>query len=268
VALALAAAVLHAAWNLLLARAPQTAPASAVALLAGSALFLPVAILTWDVDAAAIPYVAASVLLELAYLGLLSAAYDRAQLTVVYPIARGSAPVLVLIVAVAAGATASAGQVAGVLLVAGGVLALRGLGPGAATRDGLLGLAVGVTIASYTVVDDHGLDHAAALPYLQLVVGLSGVAYAAIVARTHGVAALRRAAGWPTLAAGVGVFAAYGLTLLALDRAAAAPVAALRETSVLVAVAIAALVLDEPVGRRKLAGAALVVGGVALVATA
>ena len=66
---------------------------------------------------------------------------------------------------------------------------------------------------------------------------------------------------------GVGVFAAYGLTLLALDRAPAAPVAALRETSVLVAVAIAALVLDEPVGPRKLAGAALVVGGVALVAT-
>jgi drug/metabolite transporter (DMT)-like permease len=172
----------------------------------------------------------------------------------------------VLLGTLALGATVTGGQVAGVLLVAGGVLALRGLGPGAATRDGLLGLAVGVTIASYTVVDDHGLDHAAPLPYLELVVGLSGVAYAAIVASRQGVGALRRAAGWPALAAGLGIFGAYGLTLLALDRAPAAPVAALRETSVLIAVAVAALVLDEPVGRRKLAGAALVVAGVGLVA--
>jgi drug/metabolite transporter (DMT)-like permease len=266
VALALGAAVLHAVWNLLLARAPRSGPATAVALVAGSVLFLPVAVATWDVDAGAVPYVAASAALELAYLVLLAAAYDRAQLSIVYPVARGSAPVLVLVGSVALGASASAGQVAGVLLVAGGVLALRGLGPGAATRDGLLGLAVGVTIASDTVVDDHGLDHAAALPYLELVVGLSGVAYAAGIAARYGAGALRQAVGWPALAAGVGIFGAYGLTLLALERAPAAGVAALRETSVLVAVALAALLLDEPVDRRRLAGAALVVGGVALVA--
>jgi drug/metabolite transporter (DMT)-like permease len=266
VALALAAAVLHATWNVLLARAPQTAPASAVAMLAGTVLFLPVAIATWDVDASAIPYVAGSVLLELAYLALLAAAYDRAQLTVVYPIARGSAPVLVLLGSIALGASASASQAAGVLLVCGGVLALRGAGGAARTRDALLGLAVAVTIAGYTIVDDRGLQHAAPLAYLELVVGLSGIAFAGAVAARAGVGELRRAVAPAALVAGGAIFGAYGLTLLALDRAPAAPVAALRETSVLIAVAIAALMLDEPVGPRKLAAAALVVAGVGLVA--
>ena len=62
-------------------------------------------------------------------------------------------------------------------------------------------------------------------------------------------------------------FVAYVLTLLALSLASAASVAAVRETSILVAVALGAIVLREPVSPARVAGAALVVGGVVLVAT-
>ena len=89
------------------------------------------AALTWDVDGAALPYVLASGALELVYFGLLATAYSRADLTFVYPVARGSAPVIVLVVSVAAlGAAVSGLQAAGVLAVAAGVLLVRGLGPG------------------------------------------------------------------------------------------------------------------------------------------
>jgi len=128
-----------------------------VSLLAGAALFAPVAALTWEVDGAAVPFIAASAVLELIYFGLLATAYARADLTFVYPIARGSAPVIVLAVSVVAlGAALSAGQVAGVLVVAAGVVLVGGARR-VADRAALgLALGVGGCIAAYTLVDDRG----------------------------------------------------------------------------------------------------------------
>jgi drug/metabolite transporter (DMT)-like permease len=68
------------------------------------------------------------------------------------------------------------------------------------------------------------------------------------------------------LLAGLGMFGAYALALAALARAAAAPVAAVRESSVVIATALAALVLHERVDRRRWAGAVLVAAGVAAIA--
>ena len=64
------------------------------------------------------------------------------------------------------------------------------------------------------------------------------------------------------------IFGAYALVLAALERAPAAPVAALRETSVVFATAFAALVLGEPAGGRRIAGAAVVVAGITVLALA
>lgn len=122
-ALVLASAAVHALWNTLLADAEDAHASSAVSLLAGVLLFAPVAALTWEVDAAAIPFIAAAAVLELAYFALLATAYSRADLTFVYPVARGSAPVIVLLVSVAVlGAAVSGLQAAGVLAVAAGVV--------------------------------------------------------------------------------------------------------------------------------------------------
>ena len=99
--LALVAACLHAGWNVLLAGARDSEAATAVALVVAAIAFAPVAVLTWDVEAKAWPYIVASSALELLYFGLLAAAYRRSELALVYPLARGAAPVLVLLGSVA-----------------------------------------------------------------------------------------------------------------------------------------------------------------------
>src|SRR5262245_60136110 len=126
-ALALAAAFVHALWNLLLARARNPEAATAVALVFAVAVFAPVAVAVWDVDARVWPFVVGSAAFELLYFALLAAAYRRAHLSVVYPIARGTAPVLVLLIGVIfVGTETSWGQALGVACVAGGVFLVRG----------------------------------------------------------------------------------------------------------------------------------------------
>jgi drug/metabolite transporter (DMT)-like permease len=265
-ALALAAAVLHAGWNVLLARAHDVRAATTVALAVGVVLFAPAAFVTWDVESDAIPWIATSAALEIVYFALLTGAYRRSDLSLVYPIARGVAPVLVLIGAALAGAALGGLQALGVLLVGGGVLLVRGVRGPFDGRCVCLALLIAATIAAYTLVDNEGIEHASAIPYLELV--LLPVALSALVfhASTGRLGALRGELGWPSLAAGVCSFAAYALALAALSLAPAAAVAAVRETGILFAVALGLVVLREPVGRERAVGAVLVVGGVALVA--
>jgi drug/metabolite transporter (DMT)-like permease len=264
-ALALASAGVHATWNLLIARARDPQGATAVALITAALVGAPVAALWWRLDAAAIPFVAVSIVLEAVYFGLLAAAYQRAELSVVYPLARGLAPVFVLVGTVAfAGASTSTAQTVGVLLVGGGVLLVRGLRKGD-TVGFVFGLAIAVCIASYTVVDKHGVAHATPVAYLELISIGMAVCYVAMLLATRGAAPVRAEANPASVVAGVATFAAYALVLAALRLASAASVAAVRETSVLIATALAAVVLKERVTAWRLAGAVLVVGGVALI---
>jgi drug/metabolite transporter (DMT)-like permease len=263
--LALAAAFLHAAWNVLLARSRGPQAATAVAFCAGVLVWAPVAAARWRVEAGAWPYVAGSAAFELAYVLLLGAAYTRARLSVFYPLARGLAPVLVLAVAaVALGAATSWLQGAGVCAVGAGILLVRGRRPDPVSTA--YGLAIATTIAGYTLLDNSGVARADPLAYLEVVmVGPAVLSGAVVAART----------GWRELADGLRVetvlvgpltLAPYALVLYALRRAPAAPVAAVRECSVLIAVALAALVLRERVSRRHAAGATAVVAGVVLLA--
>jgi drug/metabolite transporter (DMT)-like permease len=262
-ALTLTAAIVHAAWNAALAGSSDSQAATAVALVCGAVAFLPVAVATWDVSGAAVPYAAASAAAETAYVALLAAAYARAEMSVVYPVARGAAPVLVL----AVGGIPDPRQAAGVLAVAAGVVAVRGLRRPARWSDVGYALGVAACIATYTLIDARGLDHAAALPYLELVMVPAALAYAgALALRPGGAGRLRAQLSARTALAGAGLFGAYGLVLGALELAPAAAVAAVRETSVVFAVALAWLALHERVGRARLAGAVLVAAGVALVA--
>lgn len=265
-ALALGAAALHATWNVLLAGARDVRAAMTVALAASVVLFAPVAALTWRVEAAALPWIALSVALELVYFFLLTAAYRRSDVSLVYPVSRGTAPVLVLVGATAAGAAVETWQALGVVAVGVGVVLVRGLGGPVDTRGLVLALAIGASIAGYTLADSEGIEHASAVAYLEVV--LLPVAAAAVAAQalSGNLAGVRAEIGIASLAAAVCSFAAYVLVLVALSLGPAAPVAAVRETSILIAVALGAVALGEPVGRGRLAGAALVVAGVALVA--
>jgi drug/metabolite transporter (DMT)-like permease len=273
--LALGAAFLHALWNVLLAGSRDSVAATGALLLFGVVLLAPAALFTGDVSSSAIPFVAASAALELVYFVLLARAYRGGELGVVYPVARGSAPVLVLVAAVLGlGKGVSWLAALGVVLVGGGVLLLglvsvgrqkrhmRDL-DGPHSRDLLLGLSVGVAIAGYTLVDSEGLDHADPLPYLFLIAAVCAVAYnGALLA--SGRARELKAELTPTMLAAAGAtFGAYAMVLAALELAPAAPVAAVRESSIVIAALMAWLFLGE---ERRLGGAALVAAGVALIA--
>jgi drug/metabolite transporter (DMT)-like permease len=265
-AFALAAAVLHAVWNLLLARAPDIESATAVALIVAEVVFAPVAIVVWRVDSGVWPWLVASGLFEIAYFALLATAYRKAPLSVVYPIARGGAPVLVLLVgAVVLGHATSWRQAAAVVLVVLGILLVRGL-RSADTVGVCFGLAIASCIAGYTLIDKRGISYAGPIPYLELSMLGPAAVYSLAVLRVKGPAALRTAAGPQSIVAGLATFGAYALVLAALQRASAASVAAVRETSVVIAASLAAVVLKERVDAGRIAGAIFVVAGIALLA--
>jgi len=265
-ALAIAAALVHATWNTLVARANDPQAATAVGGVIGALLLVPFAIATWRVAPAALPFAAASACIHVAYFAFLARGYATGELSTVYPLARGTAPVLVLIgAALLLGETPSAIQAAGVLGVAAGVLLVRGFHQGADHSGELLGLLVGVTIAAYTVIDKRGVGYAAALPYLLLLEGPSALVYLALVTRSRGRAITAQLRPL-TVLAGIGMVGAYGLVLAALQLGPAAAVAATRETSILIATAFGALVLRERVTRARVLGAAAIVAGVAAVA--
>jgi drug/metabolite transporter (DMT)-like permease len=226
------------------------------------------AVLTWDVDRQAWPYIVASAALELVYFVLLAAAYSRADYTFVYPIARGVAPVLVLAISVVfLDANVGLPAALGVLAVTGGVLLVRGVRSSRADAAALgFALGVGACIAGYTLVDDHGVRHAGAIPYFECILVLVAVPYVVTIAAKRGIAPLRAAVDRRSLPAGGAMVAAYVLVLAALERAEAAPVAALRETSVVMAAAGAAIAGRERVPPARVAGAVLVVAGIAAIA--
>src|SRR6188472_3450722 len=263
--LALGSAFLHALWNLILGRERDPEAATAIALVTSVVLFAPLAIWRFDADAGVWPFIAVTSMLQLSYFAALATAYRHADVSVVYPIARGMAPVLVLLVGVTVlGTGASSGQAAGVCLVGLGVMLVRGVGSGHADGRGV-GAAC---IAAYTLVDKHGIEHASPVVYLELGMIPATIGYVGFLLLTqHGTARVRSAARPLPALAGILSFVAYALVLAALVRASAAAVASVRETSVLIAAFLAAPLAGERVGPGRLSGAALVVAGVALIAT-
>jgi uncharacterized membrane protein len=260
VALALGAAFLHAGWNVLLAGSRDTAASTAGVLIFGVALLAVPALVTGGASSEALPFIAASAALELAYFVLLARAYDGGEVSVIYPIARGSAPVVVLVFgAVALSDNVPVGAAAGVLAIAAGVMVVGW--PWRPARDLLFGLAIGAVIASYTLVDSEAVEHADPIAYLALVIAPCALVYP-FVARTRPDLSPRTAL---TAAA---TFGAFLMVLAAFRLAPAAPVAAVRETSVVIAALLAAAVLHEPVDRRRMAGAVLVAAGVAAIVLA
>jgi drug/metabolite transporter (DMT)-like permease len=276
-ALALGAAFLHALWNVLLAGSRDSVAATGALLLFGVVLLAPAAlVLGGELSSEALPYVAVSAAFELAYFVLLARAYRGGELGLVYPVARGSAPVVVLVVAVALGLGKGVSWLAalGVVLVAAGVLLLGLSSVGRHlhridvqdsphSRDLVLALAIGAAIAGYTLVDSEGLDHADPLPYLLLVAAVCAVAYNGALLAGGRARELRAELTPRMLGTAAATVASYAMVLAALQMAAAAPVAAVRESSIVIAALMAWLFLGE---ERRLGGAVVVAAGVGLIA--
>jgi drug/metabolite transporter (DMT)-like permease len=266
--LTLTAAFLHALWNLLLAGARDGQAAGAVMLVVSAVVFAPVAALTWNVEWDAVPYLVASAAFQLAYFALLVAAYGRAALSLVYPIARGLAPVIVLVVtALVLAVRPTALESLGVIAVGVGVVLVRGIRRGD-SRGVLLGCAIAACIAGYTIIDKEGIQYADPVSYFEVVNLVVALVFGGAVAHRIGLRGVRAELGARSVVAGIAGFVAYVLVLAALERAPAAAVAAVRETSVVIATALATAVLGEPVNASRLVGAVFVVVGVALIALA
>ena len=262
----LAAAGVHAAWNQLLAHSHDTYVRAALGMAIGTAAFLPVALLDRRIEPAVRPLVGASAAFELGYLALLTAAYDRAPMGVVYPIARGSAPVLVLLVGVVVlGQPVPAPGAVGVLLVVAGIVLVRGATGTVRQPDVALALAVGACIAGYTLVDAVGVRYASPVVYIVVVQSVVAAVACTGVVRAGGVRRLRAVLDRRTVAVGIGSTVAYALVLVALTLAPAGLVAAVRETSVVIAVVVLAVTGKEKITRAQLLETVAVCAGVACV---
>lgn len=255
--------MLHAAWNLLLARARDVPAAAAATFVLSVAMAAPFAAVWWQADGSVWPYALTSTLCEVVYVVALAYAYRAGEVSFVYPLTRGLAPVLTLGVAVAfLGHGATAAEIGGVLLVGAGVLLVRGPGGGADARGLLLVATIAASIAAYTLADRAGIQHASAMTYFVLVLAGPCIVLPPIVGPT----AIRNELGPTTYAAALANLGSFALALLALRRGAAAPVLAVRSSSIVFATVLAGRVLAERVAPSRLAGSLLVFGGVALLA--
>jgi len=280
-------AVLHVAWNVRLKTAGDPLRAATVGMLAASVAIVPVGIGAWLVagrptlPGEGIALGIVSGVVEAGYFILLAAAYRRGDLSVVYPIARGTAPLLAVFFGVVLlGERLGLAGTAGVgLLIAGFLLLQR---PWRALRRGGSGLdpavafafATGVTIATYTLIDRLGTRLIEPLTYaaiLWVTTSVILVGWVRFVAGGRVLSADRT----ETRSAALGGFltlGAYVLILTALSVAPLSGVAPLRESATVVAAAWGSVRLGEAVDRRetgrRVGASLLIVAGALLLAVA
>jgi drug/metabolite transporter (DMT)-like permease len=265
IGLALLAAVLHATWNAFLRTGADRLWTVTVMSFASTAVALPFAIYYGLPASEVWLYVVASAGLQVAYSLFLVAAYRQGELGQVYPIVRGSVPLLVLLGAsVMAHEHPSLLQTVGVSLVAGGIASLafgRGSAP---TASILYALATGTIIAFYATVDAIGVREAgSAGAYAAWVLVIYGVLLLAtfLVCRGGIAVNIRAPETLNALGGGVVSLIAYGLVVAAFKLGPAGPVAAIRETSVVFAALIGWLFLGERLTPRRIAACAIVALG-------
>jgi drug/metabolite transporter (DMT)-like permease len=301
IALVLVAAVLHAGWNVLLKTSGDTLWTAVRLQAIGTAILLPIGIAAWlwndrpAVSTEAFWLAIASGVVEAIYFVCLSAAYSRGALSLVYPLARGSAPLLAVAVGILVlgerlvplAVAGVACLLIGILLVARPWQAFQSAG---VAQRGAIGfaLATGASIAAYSAIDRLGVR--ATEPWLYgsilAVAATTFLGVAVIVGRRIGflapapIADPAASAGNGPLrpgpardaVAGVLALAAYLLVLVAYSIAPLATVAPLRESGIVLAAAWGTLRMGEAAGRReagsRISAAGLVVVGAILLAVA
>ncbi|MET4575377.1 EamA family transporter [Ottowia thiooxydans] len=279
VAMVLAAAVAHAVWNLAskykrgdallfvcgytYASALLCVPISIVFIANGQQVF------GWPLAAGA----AVSAVLHTAYSLTLQAGYERAELGVVYPVARGTGPVLAMLFAILLlDEQLTAAAMFGASLVVAGVLVVTGNPFRNGSRRPLQGLlwgaATGATIAAYTVWDGYSVValHLAPVSYYATTLLLQSLILTpSLLRRRHRIRAAIRADAVPILIVAVFSPLAYILVLTAMLEAPVALVAPLRESSIVIGSLAACSLFGEGHLARRIAGAVIVLAGIAAI---
>ncbi|MEV5935543.1 EamA family transporter [Streptomyces sp. NPDC052079] len=267
----LLAAVTHAGWNAIAHRI--TDKLVGFTLISGGGLLIGLAAVPFVPfpAAGAWPYLLCSAAIHMAYYALLMKSFRLGDFGQAYPLARGSAPLVVTVLAaVFAHEVPDGWAAAGIALSCAGLTGvalwgLRGHRPDWAAIGAAL--ATGLTIAVYTVVDGLGVRASgSSFGYIAWLIAVQGTViplYALYRWGRETGARLRPHARLGLLGAALSV-AAYALVLWAQTRAPLAPVAALRESSIIVGAAIGALFFKERFGAPRIAAAGLLVVGIGL----
>jgi len=268
VAAILFAAFLHAGWNALIKRRDRDMLAATIAIAAGAALislcFLPFvpppAPASW-------PFLAASSVPQIAYYLLIAKVYRGSDLSLAYPVMRGTAPFFVAAAnAILFGEVLSWMGFLGVGCICGGVLLIasgRFRRPDAA-RAVTTAIGIALVIASYTVLDGLGVRRSGSPAgytlWVFLLTGLGLTGWTMIQRRTQMLQSLR-ADFWTGLGGGGASLLSYGIALWAMTKAPVAAVAALRETSILFAALMSMILLREKASWERIAAAMLLTAG-------
>lgn len=268
--LVVAAACLHAFWNLTAKRVAGNLGVFWLGLCLAGIILAPFAVYSaaQSFDLAGLPFVVATAIIHAFYFGLLAAGYRHGELSVVYPLARGTGVAGTALVALimiderisAIGALGIGAVCLGILLL--GLRELRN-----PTRSWLLAVLVGLTITAYSVVDKLGVGLVDPVVYIAGLATGTALFLAPVVLvkyREECRAAWRDHKG-ASLWVGLGSMGTYLLILVAFREANASYVVAARELSIAVAVALGVAVLKEPLTVAKAASVAAIVAGALLV---
>ncbi len=270
--LVLTAAVLHAVWNAVVKVDGDRLMTMAV-VIGTTGLLAPLLLLLGPNPAPeSWPYIAASAILNNFYFLFLIEAYRVGDLSHAYPLARGSAPLMVAVgAAVFGGESLGAGELAGIALISGAIVSLvfiAGDGRQAGWRLIVYPLLTGLMIATYTVVDGIGVRLSGSpsgfIGWLFILSPLP-IVLIAVARRRSGAIEFLRSRWRPSVLAGCLNLGSYGLAIWALSLGAMANVSALRETSVIIAALIGTFVLGESFGRKRIFSAIVVVIGVVII---
>lgn len=266
----LGAALLHASWNALVRIGASKMTGMVIMTALQGSAGLMIALGRPLPEGVVWVWLLASGFLHAAYKLFLAYAYEHGDLSRVYPIARGTAPLIVL----ALGAFLFSDEISGpayvgilglgfgILMMANGVLA-----SGESRKLIPFALCSAAATAGYSIVDGMGARVAGdAATFVAWLFAFDAALMLPIAAALRGPGVFRASArswGLGALAA-AGSYGAYAIAVWAMTQAPIALVAALRETSILFAVAIGVIFFGEKLDRAKIAAAVLIVGGVVL----
>lgn len=263
--LALGSAVLHAGWNLIAKRSADPFLALWGQFLLAGCIGTVGLIAVGGVPLGALPFAIGTSVAHVPYVLALAWAYRHGDFSVAYPVARGGGALLAALggVVLLGDELHPLSLVAILIVVAGMVLLARG-----ARRSSVVAaLIVAVSIGSYTLFDSRGVREFDTLPYIfvsAVTVAIGATITGVALGRTRDLLRLPQAVWSRTALAAAMTMTAYGMVLVAVRHAPVGYVAALRESSVLIAVVIGARMLDEGAARRRLTAAAIVLAGLVL----
>jgi drug/metabolite transporter (DMT)-like permease len=272
IGLVLSAALLHATWNAILRGGADRLWSITVMCAVSAIVALPFVFLLALPARASWPCIGLSAALQVSYCLFLVRAYREGALAQVYPIARGTSPLLVTLGAVfVAGERLTPAALAGVALVSLGIMALAFEKARPSARSTLAAIATGVFVAAYTLTDGVGARLSGqAQSYTAWLFLVQGAAMPVVYVALRGrlVLPLREPETWKALAGGIFGLLSYGVVIWALTLAPMGRVSALRETSILFATVIGAVFLKEKLTPARVTAALMIAGGAIALSTA